>query len=757
EYQIGSNEEEVEIFGKIKDGKNGNTLPGVILSFKNAKTNVISDLDGSFRISIPRGEEMVSLKAPGFEVDFKKIYVQSSGALNLEMYERLYKLDEVTISAEGEEHNLSAMEAGKVNVEIKTIKKLPAFLGEVDVVKSLLILPGVSSSAEGTSGINVRGGNSDQNLVLMDGIPVFNSAHLFGFFSSINSDLVRNVTLYKGAAPAEFGGKASSVMNIGLRTGDMQKIKGSGGLGLVTSRIALEGPIVKEKASFLLAGRSSYSNWLLKSIKNAELTRSSASFYDLNGKFDFIINDKNRLSINSYRSKDSFQLAFDSVYNWSSTALSLIWNKEMSDKWYSTLKGGYSDYQNNIEGKSPAREFTLGTGFQSYGIYETIGFDNGRNFHLKAGGSFNYHRVNPGLFIPGENSILDKEVLENKKSMESALFVQNQFDLTPNLGLMLGLRYTWYSKLGEPKEYIYASDTQRENASIVDTLIFESNNVSKTYQGLEPRVSIKYMLNDISSLKLGYSRNRQFFQLVSNNVGINPFSFWTSSDRYLPPIIGDQLSLGYYRDLQQLGIEASAEVYYKKLQNIVDYKNGAELLMNEHLEQDLISGDGKSYGLELLLKKVSGRLTGYFSYTYSRSYLQMDSPIQEERVNDGAFYPSNFDKPHDFSLATRYNITKRWSFNANFVYSSGRPITFPDATYKVDGYTFSNYSDRNAYRVPDYHRLDVSLTVEGNHKKVKKWDSSWTFSVFNLYAKKNAYSVFFMKKSGEPMQAYKLS
>lgn len=742
--------------GYIRDGNTGEGLIGATVFLSEIAKGTSTNTSGFFSLDVPAGNYQVSFNSIGYGEEFRNIVMRSNTTVDINLLEKTVQLNSITIFDKSLDENVSSTQMGKSEINIKTLKSIPPFLGEVDVFKGVLLLPGVSSIGEGASGFNVRGGSVDQNLILMDGAPIFNPTHLFGFFSAFNGDIVNNVTLYRGGIPAQYGGRLSSILDVSLKEGNKEEIKGWGGIGLVSARFALEGPIIKDKSSFVVSGRSSYSDYLLKSLRIEELTNSSAHFYDINAKINHQLNDKNSIFFSSYMSGDGFSFSADTTFSWFNRAATLNWNHLFNDSFVGSFSGVFSNYNYQVDGKVPSNEYTLSSNINFASARGDFTYVQNEASKYDFGAAVEHYSITPGDLIPGEDSSILPFQLQVDRSIETSIYLNHEREIWPGASLMLGVRYANFNNIGPTEVFQYAENEPRTDGSIVDTLRYNSGEVVQSYGGFEPRVALKIGLPDNSSLKLGYNRMRQYIHLISNTAAVTPIDVWKLSNNYLQPQTSDQFGLGYFKNFNNNTIETSIEVYYKQMQNILDYKDGASLLLNSAIESDLLPGIGRAYGVEMMVNKTMGRLTGWLSYTYSRSLLQVDGEFPEEKINGGEWYPANFDKPHDFTLSGVYRLNKRISIGANFTYSTGRPVTYPTGLYNYQGFLVIKYSDRNQFRIPDYHRLDLSLTIEGSHKKNKKWHGSYTFSVYNVYSRNNAYSVF-IRPSGFVPQAYQLS
>jgi len=633
-----------------------------------------------------------------------------------------------------------------------TIKELPVFMGEADLIRSMVMMPGVQSVGEMSSGFNVRGGNTDQNLVLIDGTSLFNTTHLFGFFSMINQDALSDVTLYKGGIPASYGERVSSVMEVQLKNGNDKYLSVYGGIGLIESRLSMDGPFSKKKKStFMIGARSSYTDWMLKQTHYPAFINSVAHFYDINGTANFEMGPKNHLKLSGYVSSDVFNLNTSTLYNYGNALGSLNWKMNLTDKVISHLTLAYSGYNLLVDQKDPVLpqdDYRLKSGIQNGSLKYILSLYPNEKHHINTGIQAIGYWINPGKIVPSQSPTnVVESSMRQEQSAEMALFADDDFDLSGKLALSIGLRYTQFVNYGPGMVYHYEQGVPKSTSSIIDSTSYKNGEIIKAYHGFEPRIALKYTLRNGGSFKLNYQRTHQFVTQISNTAVISPADYWKSADQYIAPLINDQVGIGYFRNPEGGKYEFSAETYYKKLQNLPEFKNGALLLMNPHIETDYLPAHGYSYGIELMAKKNSGSLTGWISYTYSRTFQKVDGQFPEEKINNGTYYPSIYDKPHDLAVVMNYKISRRWRFSGNFVFSSGRPITLPEEKYLFQGNQIVVYSDRNTYRMPSYNRMDLAVTLDENLRKKRMWKGSWTFSVYNVYGRKNPYSVFYRKDS----------
>ena len=674
--------------GKILDGKNSEPLAGAIIFHPQTGVGTTTNASGNYELDLPTGDHTLQVSFMGYEILNQKIKLIENGRGDFELFEETHNLEEVTITGDGSKASKAQMSMIKVNSRI--MKELPVMMGEADIIKSVIMMPGVQSVGEMSSGFNVRGGNTDQNLVLMDGAPVFNTSHMFGFFSMINPDAVQDVTLFKGGIPASYGERISSIMDVKLKDGNNENIKFYGGIGLINSRFTLEGPFVKKKKStFLIGGRTTYSDWIMRQSKNAQFMNSVAHFYDINGTLNLVLGQNNTLKLMGYASNDVFNLNSNSLYTYGNLIGSANWKANTTEKLISNLNLAYSKYDFQLDQKDPnlaEDDYKLITGLEYGSMKYILSWLPNEKHRVNAGVQTIGYKIRPGEIRPaGSPSNVIPEKVANEQSLELGAFIDDDIDLSTSTALNIGVRYARFMSMG-PTTVLNYDPTQTINSgSVIDSTVFGTGQTAKMYHGIEPRLSLKFNLASNGSIRLSYQRIHQFMNQVSNTSVISPADFWKSSDAHIEPLISDQFAVGLFKTPQKGLFETSAEVYYKKLQNLLEYKNGAVLVMNHHVEADIINANGYSYGLELFLKKNTGRLNGWVSYTYSRTMRQTDNQFTEDVINGREYYPSVYDKPHDLSTVMNYQISRRWRFSGNFVLSSGRPVTLPEQKYTFDG------------------------------------------------------------------------
>ena len=730
--------------GYVYFGKTSEPITGALIVDKKHNKQTITDYKGYYWLDLPGGPTELQFSFIGLEKQVIKIDVFSHGKLNCELMETPIAIGMVNIFANSAKRNIEQTQMGMAHVEMKSISKLPVLMGETDIVKSMTLLPGIQSSGDLAAGFNVRGGNADQNLVLINGATLFNTSHLFGMFSTLIPNSINSVSMFKGTQTANYGGKLSSVMDIGLTKPDTAKIEGKAGIGILNSSLFVEGPIKNNFCSFMVGGRTTYSNWLLNTINDIEIRNSQASFYDLIGKLDFKLNRKNRLSLFGYYSHDNFNYAQKNSYAYGTLIGGLNYRLYANSVLSIGVDLSHTDYKNSLGYiKDTKQAYMVSTGIAQTKLKIEFNLHLNKNSFV-FGTDAGLYDINPGVKQKyTDESLIIPDKVDNEKAIESAAFAQDNITITNKISLLLGLRYSWYSKYGSSQAYIYDPNSSISDNSVTDTINFGATELVNPYSGFEPRIGIKVKINDYSSIKSGYHISRQYQHLISNTSSPTPSDYWKSTDINIKPMVSHQLSLGYFRNFFENIIETSAEAYYKTISNTVDYRNGAVLVMNPNIERDVIAGFTQAYGLELMIKKNLGKLNGWLSYTISRSQTKIDGRFPEDKINRGNYFPTYSDRLHDISLSVNYQFTRRWNFAGNFIFSSGRPTTYPEKKYEYRNVEVVYYSDRNKYRLPAYHRLDVSVTYEGFLKKTNKVHPSFTFSVYNLYGHKNTYSVYY--------------
>jgi len=744
--------------GYLKDAKTGQALSNVFIKVQNKKISTTTDADGFYKLEVPVGINYIETDLVSHNKIVKKIILYNDGTMNIKLDEKFNVLDEVVINAKKSENVKSAI-SGVTSIDIEGIKNIPLVLGERDIFKVATILPGVKQTGEGSAGYNVRGGKEDQNLILLDNALIYNPAHFFGFFSSVSPYTTKKANIYKGSIPAEFGGRLSSVFDVTSKNGSPTKFSGEGGIGPVTSNLALSTPIMKDKSSILVGGRATYSGWILRSLKEESLKNSQASFYDGIVKYNHKFNAKNNFESTFYYSHDAFSISSDSLFKYSNRLVSLKYEHTFNDKHKGALLFTNSEYKFFIDyqGNNILTAFDFGYKINENNVMVKMNYLLNDKHKINYGIASKLYGVNPGFLDPksNESQILPVNI-DKERGIESAAYISDSYKISQKLLIDFGFRYSTFSALGASSQRIYQEGVPLNEGTITEIKEFKKNEIIKTYGGFEPRIAARYIIADNLSVKGGYDKTYQYIHLLSSNTTQSPTDTWKLSDLNVKPQVAEQFSLGLYKNIPAKDIEISLEGYYKKSENFLDYKVAAQLLLNENIETQLLQGKGKAYGIEFLLKKNSGRLNGWIGYTYSRTFVKLDSEFNDEKVNSGNYFPANFDKPHDVSVVLNYRFTKRYSFSSNFIYQTGRPITYPIGKYTYGNSEFTLYSDRNQFRIPDYYRLDIGFNVEGTHKLKKLAHGFWNISIYNVLGRNNPYSVFFVTEKGQ-VKAYKTS
>ncbi|WPR70360.1 TonB-dependent receptor [Flavobacterium sp. NG2] len=735
--------------GVVSDGKNNENLIGVTLYFPELKTGTTTNEYGFYSITIPEGSYTVQISNLGFQTLATKVNLDKNIKTNFSLFAIEEVLNEVVIS-ESRKTNISKPEMSVNKLSIAAIKKMPVVLGEVDVLKSILLLPGVTNAGEGASGFNVRGGGADQNLILLDEATIFNSSHVFGFFSVFNPDAIKDLKLYKGGIPARYGGRASSVLDIYQKDGSSTGFHLNGGIGLISSRLLAEGPIVKNKGSFLIGGRASYAHLFLK--LSEEQKNNAAYFYDLNAKFSYKLNANNNVYLSGYFGRDLLSISKSFSNTYGNSTFNLRWNHLFHNKLFSNLSLIFSDYYYKIG--IDLADFEWKSGIKNYNIKYDFKNYVSDSFKLNFGVNGIYYDFNPGTVAPTTaNSGINFNQFDKKYAFEPAIYLDAEQQLSNKIALSYGLRYSLFYRLGQSTINRYANDqpvaynqnTQTyQKATPIATQFYDQNKTIQSYNNLEPRMSIAYQLTENQSIKASYNRMVQYLQLVSNTSSPTPLDVWMPSDNYIKPQIADQVGLGYFKNFNTNKYSLEIETFYKKNQNRMDYIDGADLVANEAIEQVILNGQMRSYGLEFLIRKNEGKLTGWISYTLSKSEQQTPGRNSSEiGINNGQWYHSAYDKLHNIAVTSSYNLNKKWSFGANFILQSGQPVTYPNGQYTYQDILVPSYGLRNENRLPAYHHLDISATLTPHKNNNRNWKTEWVFSIYNLYNRQNTASINF--------------
>ncbi|MGZ4091289.1 MAG: TonB-dependent receptor, partial [Bacteroidia bacterium] len=744
------------ITGFILDSKTGEPVIGASIVVDHTSINTLSDQYGYYTISMPPGRHTLSIQNIGMKDTKREIMINGDGRFNIEMQTQIISLKNVVISPE-KASNIRSLQMGVEKIDIKSIKQVPVVFGEADILKVVMTLPGVKSVGEASTGLNVRGGSADQNLILFNDATIYNPSHFFGLFSAFNPEVVKDVELYKSSIPAKYGGRLSSVLEINGREGNKKEISGTAGIGLLTSRLTLEGPLVKDKSSFIIGARTTYANWLLNLLPE-QYKHSKAGFHDFNILINHEIDKKNSLYLTAYMSKDKFNLNSDTLYHYGNNNISLKWKHIFNNNLYALVTAGYDNYQYNISSEAnPVNAYSLGFDINQENFKAHFNYFANSKHTIEFGINNILYKLDPGTYKPlGKQSLVVADKVQREQGLESALYVSDKYSISSAFSIEGGVRYSMFNVLGPDSFNVYPSGVPKTQDNITGTNFYGKNKFIKTYQGPEIRLSARYAFTDDFSVKAGYNTQRQYIHVLSNTAAEAPTDIWKLSDPNIKPQYGDQVSIGFYKNLKSNTIETSVEVYYKKIKDYLDYKSGAVLVLNHHIETDVINTKGKAYGVELLIKKLTGKLNGWLSYTWARTLLKMDDPTAGEIINGGRYYPANSDKPNDVTFISNYRLNHRLSFSLNATYSTGRPITLPIGRFFYNNSERTLYANRNAYRIPDYFRTDFSMNLDGNHKVHQKTHNSWTIGVYNVTGRKNPYSVYFISENGI-VNGYKLS
>ncbi len=736
------------INGVIKDASSNETLYGVNILVANLNAGVVTNEYGFYSIKLPRGTHTFTITYLGYKTEEVVLDITKNGTYNFSLIETSETLEEVIITEDSEKLNIRSAEMSVNKLDINTIQKLPVVFGEVDVVKSLLLLPGVSNAGEGSSGFNVRGGAVGQNLILLDEATIYNSSHLFGLFSVFNPDAIKNLKLYKGGIPAKYGGRVSSVLEIFQKDGNSKEFKANGGIGIISSRILAEGPIVKDKSSFLIGGRSSYTHLFLKLTDN----QNSAYFYDLNTKLSYRVDDSNTILFSGYFGRDVFNINESFKNTYGNAVFNLRWNHILSDNIFTNLSVIYSDYYYGLT--LDFVEFNWNSGIKNFNLKYDFNHYINDDFSLDYGIQNTYYEFNPGEIEPSSptSGIIDFN-LTKKYAFESALYIAAKHRLGEKLSTEYGLRFSNFFRLGQTALNLYENDEAvvfnndfkiYEKAEPIGTKTLANSKIEKYFFALEPRASVAYSFNNNQSVKLSYNRMVQNLHLITNTSSPTPLDIWSPSGKYIDPQILDQIAIGYFQNFKNNSYSIEVESFYKDIRNRINYIDGANLVANNAIEQVILSGKARAYGLELLLRKNKGRFTGWLAYTLSKSEQKTPGRTAlETGINNGNWYNTAYDKTHDISVTTSYELNKKWQLSSNFIYQTGLPTTFPTGQYSFEGLVVPVYSPRNSQRLPAYHRLDIAATYTPAKNKNRKYKSSWNFGIYNIYARKNAVSFSF--------------
>ncbi len=723
--------------GFVYDANTGETMIGTNIFIKEIEKGTSSNEYGFYSITIPKGKYTVEFSFVGYKKKSLHIDLAKSIKMNVNLISETYNLKEIIVSDKKSDENIKSTQMGTTKIVPKEIEKVPVLFGEKDILKTIQLLPGVSSAGEGNSGFIVRGGTADQNLIILDEAPVYNASHLLGFFSVFNSDAIKNVKMIKGISEPEYGGRLSSVLDINMKDGSNKNYSAYGGIGLISSRLTLEGPIVKEKGSFIISGRRTYADLFLPLFAEDRLKNSKLYFYDLNGKLNYNIDENNRVFFSGYTGRDIFSFNKEFGFNWGNTTATLRWNHIFSDKLFSNTTLIYSDYNYDINFEDVNQSTTVSSGIRDINVKQDFQYYLNSANTFKFGLNGIYHTFHPGEISVSGNTNLNSKKIDDNFVLEGNLYFGHIWKISQLLKLSYGIRFSSFNLIGKGKAYSFDDE-----GNVLSTKEYESGELIESYNNFEPRIAINYLLNETSSLKLGYARNTQNIHLLSTSTTSTPLDIWQPSTSIIKPEVSDLVSVGYFKNFSNNTYKTSIELYYKDMRNLIEYKNGADIFLNEYIESQLVFGKGTSWGLELFLEKKIGKFTGWLSYTLSKTERTFDE------INYGKSFPARHDRTHDISLVGIYNINKKFSLSFNWIYYTGLAATFPTGKYTIEGLTVNLYTERNGYRMPDYHRLDLGATYY--FKKTADKEMSLTFSIYNAYARKNAYRITFRESETDP-------
>jgi len=736
----------VTLSGYIKDKSDGEVLIGATVYIPEIGAGAASNVYGYFSIVVPEGTYDLAFSYIGYETETLNVDLEESKKMNIMLSDVGERIEEVVVTAEKKNRNIESIEMSQAKMPVKMVKKLPAFMGEVDIIKSIQMLPGIQSGGEGSSGLYVRGGGPDENLLLLDEAPVYNASHLMGFFSVFNSDAIKDIQVYKGGIPAQYGGKASSVIDIRMKDGNNQSFHGSGGIGSISSRLTLEGPIIKDKWSYILSGRRTYVDVVGKLAGIEALQENKLYFYDFNGKTNIQLSDKDKLFASVYTGDDYFALGESLYMKWGNLTGTVRWNHIFGDRLFTNTSVIYSKYDYNlgIPG-SGADQLDWSSKIRDYNLKVNGTYYINPTNKISVGFNSIFHHFEPGKIDVNDNSYFSDLELKHYNALDNDIYISNEQKFGSKLTLKYGFRYSIFQQIGKGQVREYLDPENPNEQEVTHVKDYSSRElIEKPYLNLQPRLAAKYSLGESSSVKASYNRMVQNLHLISNTNSPTPLDIWLPSNKYIKPLIIDQVAVGYFKNFMNDAFETSVEVYYKDMQNVIDYKDGAELFLNEDLETELLEGKGHSYGLEMLVKKQQGQFTGWASYTLAKTMREIPG------INNGNAYPSSYDRTHDISLILNYEINKYWNVSANWLYSTGNATSYPVSKYNVQGNSIYTYADRNSYRIPSYHRMDMSVNYDFKKNDKRNYKQSLNLSFYNLYGRKNAYSVSFRQNEDNP-------
>ncbi len=725
------------ISGTVKSKNTGETIIGASVRMVNQQGGTSSNEYGFYSLTLPQGNYQLEVGFVGKKRDTLNINLNKNSQQNIFLEDEITSLQNVVVSATSKGRSIRGTQTGVENISTKEIKNIPVLFGEKDVLKTIQLLPGIKSAGDGNAGFYVRGGSTDQNLIMLDEANVYNASHLLGFFSTFNSDAIKDITVYKGGMPAQYGGRLSSVVDIKMNDGNNQDYDVSGGIGLISSRLNVEGPIQKDKSSFLITGRRTYVDLFLKASSDSSLNQSSLYFYDLNAKLNYELGAKDKLYLSGYFGKDHLGFSNQFGIDWGNATGTLRWNHIFNPRLFSNTSLIYSNYDYQILIKNDANDFKIFSEIRDWNLKQDYQLNATAKHNIRFGWSSIHHRVRPGEITASQTSSVNSNVQPKRYSLENAIYASDTWNTSSKLTITYGARFTAFSVLGKGDYYKLDSA-----GNPIDTMHFNDGQIVTTYWNVEPRLSVGYLFNNSASIKASYVRNVQNMHLISNSTSNTPTDKWISSSNVIKPEISDQVSLGYYKNFSENQYELTVETYYKFMQNQIDYRNGADVFTNQAIETQLLYGIGRAYGIEWLLRKTTGRLTGWLSYTLSKTERKIDG------INNNQWYNARQDRTHDIALVGMYELNKKWTLSANWVYYTGDAVTFPNGKYTVGGQTVYYYTNRNGYRMPAYHRLDLGATLQ--LKKKRRWSSELAFSLYNAYGRENAYTITFKDNPDDP-------
>ena len=753
------------ISGFVKEKSSAEELIGANVVSESLRIGVTTNVYGFYSITLPEGNYKIRYSYIGYQDKIVEFALSKSIRLDVEMDSYAQELSEIVLEADAM-HKVRSIEMSVNSLDVKSVKELPAVMGEVDIIKSIQLLPGVTSVGEGANGFNVRGGSSDENLVLLDEMNLFNSSHLFGFFSVFNADAIKDVKLYKGGIPAEYGGRISSVLDVRQKEGNANSYQASGGIGLISSRLMVEGPMW-DKSSFMIAGRRSYGDLFLLLSNDETINSNQLYFYDLNMKFNTWIGSKDRVFLSTYSGDDAFRFGDLFSSSWGNKTLNARWLHLFSDKMVGNLSYNYNNYNYLISINRDNFSFDWESKIKNQKFKYDLSYFHSNKHEFKMGASLNTYHFTPGVITPNtDSSVVNVMEMRNKFGYEPAAFIQDEWKVSERLLVKAGLRWSSFYRVGVDTMTVYADgplvyDELQNiyvNGEAIDSDIYAENEIVESYNAFEPRLAIRYQLNDLSSIKASYQKINQYLHLITNASSPTPVDIWAPAGQFIKPLTGQQLALGYFYTSENLKWDFSTEVYYKKLDNVLDYIDGADLEFNENLETEILYGEGRAYGLELMLEKKEGKVKGWIAYTLAKSESLIPGMSDvDPGINYGNWYNNPQDKTHDLSIVAFYKHNKKWSFSSSFVFATGIPTNYPSSKYVYEGITIPNYSNRNEARMPNYHRLDLAATLRPLKNENRKWNTEWVFSIYNVYNRKNASSLYFREGDDGGTEAVQLS